>query len=179
MAESTNLRSDFRSKATFMVESSRDQHGQDDQGVTHAATGRSAGFGAGQPVSTAPSRWSRRDWRMAGLLALIAVVSMADLWLTLTYLKTSGMSEGNPLARWIMSMNCAWVLVAFKFTLVGFTLSVLWWARKRRSAEIAAWFGCIVMAWLCFRWDGYTQHVADVVAAEPEITETSLWMQID
>lgn len=164
-----------------MDESIRSHGGSGCHGVQHAEIGRPESSAASlEPrFGRGLSRWSRPEWRMAGLLMVIATVSLADLWLTLTYLKNGGMSEGNPIARWIISMNCAWVLVAFKSVLVGFTISVLWWARQRRIAEVAAWFGCLVMVWLCFRWDGYTTHVADVVSAEPEITETSMWMVID
>ncbi|MCU0688499.1 MAG: DUF5658 family protein [Phycisphaerales bacterium] len=122
---------------------------------------------------------TRRDWRMLVALTLITIVSIADLYLTLTYLQSVGMSEGNPIARWVIAANCSWVLVAFKTILCGFSISVLWYARRRTSAEIAAWLACIVMAWLCFKWYGYTDQVADVVAAMPEITETSLWVNID
>jgi hypothetical protein len=124
-------------------------------------------------------RWTASTLWMCGMLGFIALVSAADLWLTLTYLTTGGMSEGNPIARWIIGLNSSWVLGLFKVALVSFTCVVLWKARSRRSAQIAAAVGCVMMAWLCFRWHGYTSTVATEVAALNELTEAPVWVRIE
>lgn len=122
--------------------------------------------------------WSARAIRTASLVSLILLVSLADLWLTLHYLRGPGMSEGNPIARWVISGGSPWSLAIFKLGLCAFTSGILWVYRRRRSAEIAAWVGCLVMGWLCFQWHAYTKLVAEVVTESPEITEASTWVSM-
>jgi hypothetical protein len=116
---------------------------------------------------------------MAWLLCLVVIVSLADLALTLIFLRSIGMSEGNPIARWVMGANCPWVLVLFKIVLVGFACTVLWRTRHSRAAKLGAGVGCLVMLWLCLRWVGYTEQVSSVVMANPEITQTSTWVRFN
>lgn len=141
-------------------------------------TGAGAGEAGGPLMAGAGAARGATLW-MGGMLVFIGIVSAADLWLTLTYLTTGGMSEGNPIARWIIGLNSAWVLGLFKVVLVSFTCVVLWKARGRRSAHIAGVVGCLMMAWLCFRWHGYTKHVATEVAALNELTEAPMWVRIE
>ncbi|GEM_PF-4354013 len=122
--------------------------------------------------------WGPGVW-MATMLVFIGIVSAADLWLTLTYLTTGGMSEGNPVARWVIGLNSVWLLGLFKVGLVAFTCAVLWNARGRRSAQIAGVVGCLMMAWLCVRWHGYTTVIATEVAGLNEITEAPMWVRIE
>lgn len=96
-----------------------------------------------------------RPVRVAALIVLIMCMSVADLYLTLTYLHGVGMGEANPVARWVMSFNCGWLLGLFKMALVGFTCGTLFAVRKRASAEAAAWLCAGVMVWLTFQWKAY------------------------
>src|SRR5688572_1982503 len=112
------------------------------------------------PASAKKARWSGREWRVAVLVTMIAVVSLADLYLTLTYLNNGVMAEGNPVARWVMSLGCPWLLAAWKVGLVVFTCVVLFAFKKRTVAEIGAWVGCIAMAWLTVQWSLYVRDVS-------------------
>jgi hypothetical protein len=123
--------------------------------------------------------WNGRAQRVAALTTLTLIVSLADLYLTLHYLTTVGMAEGNPIALWVIRANCPWVLVVFKLGLVAFTCGTLWLNRRRASAEIGAWVCCLVMAWLCWRWYDYTSTVAHVLASVPEVQNASTWVKID
>lgn len=112
----------------------------------------------------------RRGWRVIALTAVIAVLSVLDLRLTLAFLKTGGMSEGNPIARWIISHNCEWLLTGFKLGLVGLTCVILIVLRQRRAAELGAWIGFGVMAWLMVQWELYAEQATQltVMMAEAE-----------
>lgn len=52
-----------------------------------------------------------RSRRVISLTALIALLSLADLFMTLTFLRTVGMSEANPVARMVMSYGSPTYLV--------------------------------------------------------------------
>lgn len=118
------------------------------------------------------SRWPGRTARMVALVSVIVVVSLIDLYLTLLYLKHGGMGESNPIARWVMGMNCEWVLGVWKFVLVGGACGILLWARKRWTAEAAAWFCAVVMVWLGARWIKYieiAEQTAPSIAAMSDL----------
>src|SRR6266478_4968970 len=55
-----------------------------------------------------------RSCRVIALLVAVVLMSLGDLHITLTYLTSVGMSEGNPLARWVMGYNNPGLLVAWK-----------------------------------------------------------------
>ncbi|MEC9374045.1 MAG: DUF5658 family protein, partial [Planctomycetota bacterium] len=93
-----------------------------------------------------------RGARMVGLLSAATVLQLLDLALTLTFMKTTGMVELNPLARWIVDMGGAEGLVAFKAASVLVSLGVLFAVRHHRSAEIGAWIMCAVLLALTARW---------------------------
>lgn len=135
------------------------------------------GEGAAPPACTVgPGITRGRATRIAAILMLVVIVSVADLYLTVMFLRNGGMAEGNPIARWVMSSGCAWLLSLWKVALVGFTCAVLWRFRTRRSAEVASWVCFLMMSWLVFQWSSYTERVADVVNAEPEVTQTTSWV---
>jgi hypothetical protein len=120
-----------------------------------------------------------RPHRVGFLLVAVAVVSAADLYLTLHYLTTTGMAEGNPIARLVMSFGQSWVLGLWKAALVTFTLLVIWTHRKRIFSEVAAWFCAVVMGWLCVQWYDYTKHVAEAVTESPELMACTTWVAFD
>lgn len=113
----------------------------------------------GEPAASGAPFASRSGRVMALTLGVLAM-SIADLWLTLTHLQTVGMFESNPLARWVMQLNCGWALGVWKLALVGMTCSILHFTRQRRATELAAWVCFAIMAWLMFQWIGYADQVA-------------------
>jgi hypothetical protein len=125
------------------------------------------------------ARWSSREWRVAVLVAMIAVVSLGDLYMTLTYLNNGGMAEGNPVARWVMSLGCPWLLTVWKIGMVIFTCTVLFVFKKRGTTEVAAWVCCIAMAWLSVQWSVYVRDVGTEMNNMPQLTEVSSWVSFD
>jgi hypothetical protein len=107
------------------------------------------------------------------------LVSLADLYLTLTYLNNGGMAEGNPIARWVMSLGCPWLLGVWKACLVGLTCAILFAFRKRGSAELGAWICCAAMAWLCVQWSVYVHDIGNELRANPQLTQVSTWVTFD
>lgn len=140
-----------------------------------------SGFSPSQPL-TAPlqrSRWTAREWRVTFIIATIVLVSVADLYLTLTYLHNGGMAEGNPIARWVMSLGCPWLLAVWKGGMVAFTCAILFAFKKRGSAELAAWVCCAAMAWLCVQWSSYVQDIESELQRNPQLTQVSSWVSFD
>ncbi len=125
------------------------------------------------------ARWTSREWRVAVLVAMVAVVSLGDLYMTLTYLSNGGMAEGNPVARWVMSLGCPWLLAAWKMGMVLFTCTVLFVFKKRGTTEVAAWVCCIAMAWLCVQWSVYVRDVGTEMNNNPQLTQVSSWVSFD
>jgi hypothetical protein len=107
-----------------------------------------------------------RPYRVTGLLAGVVLLSVGDLYMTLLHLTTFGMLEANPLARGIMAHGSPAMLAAWKTATVGLAVGILFWARRRATAEVAAVFCCLVLAWLTLRWVAYSDTVS---AMTPEL----------
>jgi hypothetical protein len=152
--------------------------------VFHGSTG-DAPAGSNSSASISPvrpaknARWSGREWRVATLIAMIVLVSLADLYLTMTYLHNGGMAEGNPVARWVMSLGMPWLLVAWKVSMVIFTCSILFAFKKRGTTEVAAWVCCIAMGWLTVQWSVYVHDIAGELRSNPQLTQVSSWVSFD
>lgn len=128
----------------------------------------------------------RRAWRVVLLTAIIVLLSAVDLRLTLTYIDTGGFAEANPIARWVMQANCQWVLAAFKFSMLSITCCIFYFCRHRRSVELGAWLGVLLMAWLMVRWQTYAEHASEFAAAfdhnglvVPDAYACTTWVQFD
>lgn len=132
------------------------------------------------PLKDPFQRLQRRSTRVWLLVGLIAAASLIDLHLTLTHLRTVGMIEANPLARWVIEQNCAWFLTIWKVWTVGLALSILLWNRTRASSEAAAWFCAGVMIWLMLQWIGYAQHVGELTPVLHKMahTEHMSWVSL-
>jgi hypothetical protein len=123
----------------------------------------------------------RRGLRTHILLGAIIAMSLGDLWMTLQHLQMAGMSEGNPLARYIISLGSPTILVAWKCASVALTCLILHFFRTRRSAEVAAWFCTLVLAALTVKWVVYSQEISaltGVIHAVQDV-EYSNWVRLD
>jgi hypothetical protein len=96
------------------------------------------------------------------LTGLIALLSLCDLVITLTYLRSVGMPEGNPIARMVMSYNSPTVLIAWKLATIVLTSLVFVVGRRRAVAEVGCWTCLLVLGWLTQRWITYTHEVSHV-----------------
>lgn len=118
-----------------------------------------------RPIDTLTAR--RRSFRVIVLCAVILLISVADLEITLMFLTSGGMAEGNPIARYVMSFDCQWLLGAWKLLLTGLACGTFICFRTRLSVELATWLCAAVMVWLAIRWGFYADYAA--LAAEHSI----------
>jgi len=107
-----------------------------------------------------------RETRVLSLILAIAVMSLADLGMTLTHLTTIGMLEANPIARWIMQMQSPALLILWKLGTLGIASAILLKARRLTCGEVAAWICAAVLLWLMVRWSVYLDHIALIGSAD-------------
>lgn len=112
-----------------------------------------------------------RSQRVTILVLAAALMSLGDLYMTLTYVMSIGMVEVNPIARHLMSMDSPLPVVLFKVSLTLFGTTVLMWFRRRRAAEIAAWFVFLGMTILTMHWRGYSTQVAEMTEEYQALTQ--------
>lgn len=108
--------------------------------------------------------------RVTVLLAGVIILSLADLAVTLTHLRTTGMMEANPIAAFLIkSTQSGWALASFKLLTLGVCVSVLFVLRRRFEGELAAWCAVAIMAGMSLQWHAYSSHFDDpheIVAAQ-------------
>ncbi|MCC6676000.1 MAG: hypothetical protein IT436_02545 [Phycisphaerales bacterium] len=114
-------------------------------------------------------RWvAGRPRRVVLLLVAVLLMSLGDLYMTLTYLLNVGMLEGNPIARAVMVMDRPGLLIGWKVVSLGLGLGILYWARRSRNGELGAWVCFVLLSWLTVHWSSYN---AEVVELTPAIAE--------
>ena len=108
---------------------------------------------------TRPQSDEHRSERVKWLLLGIVMMSIADLVLTLSYLTTVGLSEGNPIAVWLLqATNSVWSLAAYKTLTVTVCVSLLYRTRFQRESELAAWCGMLILVALSIWWNQYSRY---------------------
>lgn len=98
-----------------------------------------------------------RPSRVVFLVVAILLLSAADLAMTMTYALSTGMHEGNPIARTIMMTSSPWAVVGWKLGTVGLGCVIFLHARRHRVGEIGAWAACLVLVWLTCHWHDYNE----------------------
>lgn len=107
-------------------------------------------------VSHAKGRLQSRPSRVMFLLSLVVLLSMADLYLTILFVRDGGgFPEANPVARAIMQLQSIPLLIGWKLSSVITTVGILYLIRRTRSAEIGAWVCFLVLGWLTIHWGQY------------------------
>ncbi len=102
---------------------------------------------------------AHRSQRVIWLLGGVVALSLADLFLTVTYLTTVGMSEGNPIAVWLLSTtNSIWPLALYKLATVAICVSLLYANRFKRQSELASWCALSILVALSIWWNQYSQY---------------------
>ncbi len=108
-------------------------------------------------------RWIKsRPGRVTALVGVIVVLSLADLYLTLLYLRTVGMGEANPLAHLILQYCSVEALAAWKILTVLLATVILLALRRVRCAEVAAWGCAIGLCVLTVHWYRYSRDVSQL-----------------
>ncbi|MGP1309932.1 MAG: DUF5658 family protein [Phycisphaerales bacterium] len=106
-----------------------------------------------------------RARRVSVLVLAFAVLGVADLVLTLSYMTGIGLFEGNPVARTLAIGGGAGSLVAFKLLTIALSAVILLSLRTKRSAEWAAWLCVAVMSLVSLEWDKYSAAADEIVLA--------------
>jgi hypothetical protein len=99
--------------------------------------------------------------RVILLVIAITIMGLADLALTLTYMKTTGMFELNPLAREMVAIGGEPQLIRFKLLSIALGAGMLFLLRKHRIAEPASWACAGVMCLLSIHWISYNNQIDD------------------
>lgn len=113
---------------------------------------------------------SHRSERVTWLLVGVVLLSLADLFLTITYLTSVGMSEGNPIALWLLhTTNSVWPLALYKIATVAVCVSLLYFNRYKRQSELASWCAMIILVALSIWWNQYSRYQPYLPVAEDHI----------
>lgn len=140
-----------------------------------------AGLPMAPPVD--PPALLSRSSRVVYLVVAAGLMGLADLGITMTYLTSVGMYEGNPIARFVIGFGSPALLVAFKLGTMLTTVWIVLAQRRRWQAEVAAWICFAVLAALTIQWIqyiGYTQQRHDIittVAFDPSFAAGS-WVSL-
>ena len=99
-------------------------------------------------------RMMNRTARIGVAVGVAATLGLVDLWLTVFFMKTTGMNELNPLARLVVGFGPG-ALVAMKIVSLFVNGGLLMACRKRMAGEIGAWASVAVMVVLTAHWHNY------------------------
>jgi len=113
------------------------------------------------------------------LLAIVAL-SLADLVMTLEHMTGPGMYESNPLARLVLQSGSPSTLAMFKTLTLLLGVWLLWRTRRSVAAEIGAALCVVVLTWLMFRWQGYSEQMALLTPrlAEIHLDANGTWVAV-
>lgn len=106
-----------------------------------------------------------RARRVSVLVLAFAVLGVADLALTLSYMGGIGLFEGNPVARALVVGGGAGTLASFKLLTIALSAVILFGLRTKRSAELAAWLCVAVMSLVSLEWRKYGDAADEVLVA--------------
>lgn len=123
-----------------------------------------------------------RSLRVTILIVAIIALSLGDLAMTLTFLRSVGMGEANPIARLVIGYNSPALLVIWKCASVLLACLIFARYRHRRFTEMACWGAVIVLAGLTFQWRNYVAETTEIsqhlsVIAHAPVDRTN-WVQL-
>ena len=86
------------------------------------------------------------------------------------YLTSVGMTEGNPIAAWLLTQtNSLWVLALYKGVTVATCVTLLYYMRNSRQGELAAWCSMLIMTALSVWWNQYALYQPSFPPSEDQI----------
>lgn len=130
-----------------------------------------------------PSLLLTRPARVFYLVLVAWLMGLADLAITMTYLTSVGMYEGNPVARFVIGLGSPAIVVAFKVGTMLVTSWIVLAQRRRWQAEMVAWIAAVVLGLLTVHWLNYIayaeakQDVLSTVAFDPSFAPGS-WVSL-
>ena len=116
-------------------------------------------FNTKQKIATLSPTEIHRSERVTWLLGGVIVLSLIDLILTISYLTSVGMSEGNPIAAWLVTeTNSIWPLALYKAITVSICVTLLYRTRYRSQSEVASWCAMLILVALSVWWNQYSRY---------------------
>ncbi|MBY0111174.1 MAG: DUF5658 family protein [Phycisphaerales bacterium] len=116
--------------------------------------------------------WNRRDIRFFCYALAIVLMSVADLKMTLFYVTSVGMTEVNPIARFLMLYGGVCSIILWKSATVACGVFILWRIRRHAVAEVGAVICCAILAALCVHWFRYNDQVTTLANEVLHLHET-------
>ena len=117
---------------------------------------RSSGVAVADPVGDARAR------RVVVLVLAAATLGVLDLAFTLTYARSTGIVEMNPLARAMIDLGGAPQLVRFKLLSILISGGALYAIRRRSGAEWCAWISLGILVGLSAHWARYSAIAEEI-----------------
>jgi hypothetical protein len=131
-----------------------------------------AGLGRIRPISHASSPESRCI-RVAMLLSATLIMSIGDLYMTLTLATSVGMLEANPFSRAVMAQDSPALVILWRMGTLLFGLGILYHFRRLGRAEIAAWICFLALLTLTIYWTQYIEAIQTLTPAYGSLAMTS------
>jgi hypothetical protein len=122
--------------------------------------------------------------RVVLLIAAMALMGLVDLAMTMTYMRSTGMFELNPIARALASLGAGEHLVIFKLVTISISATALYLGRHSRRGELAAWACATVLVVLMFHWADYAREATTMtnelfmLAESGEDLRSEAWVRI-
>lgn len=104
----------------------------------------------------------RRARRVTLLVLGMTCLSLADLALTLTHMRSFGMFEVNPVARAMLAIGGVEQLVRYKLFTIALSGGILYLLRRDRRAEMCAWLCCAMLVGLSLHWGRYSNNALEI-----------------
>lgn len=122
-----------------------------------------------------------RSRRVLVLILGVIALSIADLMVTLTHLRTIGMVEANPIAAYLIrTTGSALSLASFKALTVGICVVLLFHLRTRVQGEVAAWLAVLILAGMSLIWHKYSAQIEDPAKLRLAQTHSAdRWLYLD
>jgi hypothetical protein len=122
-----------------------------------------------------------RSRRVNLLIVGIVLLSLGDLLITITYLRSTGMLEANPIADYIIRVTgSVSVLAVYKAITVGICVGLLYRLRRLVEGEVAAWCAVSILAFMSFQWFHYARQFD---ATDLELARSTVfgeeWLMLD
>jgi hypothetical protein len=111
------------------------------------------------PLSHATSEKARAE-RVVMLLVATLLMSLGDLYMTLTMVTSVGMLEANPFSRLVMEQNSPALVVLWRMGTLIFGLAILAYFRRLARAELASWVCFFALLALTLYWIQYIEALA-------------------
>lgn len=115
---------------------------------------------ATRPVLLNPQR-AATSRRVLLLMAAIVLMGVADLLCTLAYMRTIGLPEANPIARWLAQFGSTQAVVCFKLLTMAMSCLCLYKGRTERRMEWCAWACAGILLALSLHWISFNRAIVE------------------